>query len=125
MPVTSFSVDLLVRTPNQLRQISLDLAKDSKADGTVTWSLHFKLEERTKTIDPFALVVELDVEINPENHDKAEATAQHGLDDDQTSSALVAADTAKAFKNKKVSKRRAIADTQDVIASRNPNSPTV
>lgn len=123
MACTSFSVDLLVRTQSQLRQITFDLAKDCKTDGTVAWSLHFKLEERAKTTDPFGLLVDLKVDIHPSHNDRAEATARHGLDDDQTSAALVAGDTAKAFSKKKVSEKRAKADAAAVVSSRNPKSP--
>lgn len=118
MGCTSFSVDLLVVTPNQLRKIDIDLAKDCKDDGSVVWTMTFSLQERKKTTDPYADVVKLSVVIKPALHDKAEATAKKGLDQGQASSAMAAADSAKLFQAGEISKRRAQSDAQDVIASR-------
>ena len=118
MGCTAFSVDLLVVTPDQLRKISLLLSKACNDDGSVVWTMNFGLQERQKTTDPFADLVKLAVVIKPALHDKAEATAQKGLDSGQTSAALVAADSAKLFAQGTVSKRRAQSDAQDVIATR-------
>lgn len=118
MGCTAFSVDLLVVTPDQLRKITLLLSKACNDDGSVVWTMNFGLQERKKTTDQFADMVKLAVIIKPALHDKAEATAKKGLDSDQTSAALVAADTAKLFDQGAVSKRRAQNDAQDVIASR-------
>lgn len=118
MGCTSFSVDLLVVTPNQLRKVDIDLAKNCNDDGSATWTMTFSLQERKKTTDPYADVVKLSVNIKPALNDKAEATAKKGLDQGQTSSALAAADTAKLFQAGEVSKRRAQSDAQGVIASR-------
>lgn len=123
MSCTSFSVDLLVVTPDQLRKITLLLSKDCKDDGSVVWTMNFGLQERQKTTDPFADLVKLAVVIKPALQDKAEATAKKGLDQGQTSAAIVAADTAKLFKQGKVSKRRAQSDAQDIVASRSASSP--
>ena len=119
MACTSFSVDLLIVTPNQLRKINIKLAKDCKDDGSVVWTMTFGLQERKKTTDPFADVVKLDVVIKPALHDKAEATAKKGLDQGQTSAALNAGDTAKLFSTGEVSKKRAQSDAENVVASRN------
>jgi hypothetical protein len=118
MGCTSFSVDLLVVTPDQLRKITLDLAKDCKNDGSVVWTLSFGLQERKKTTDPFADVVKLDVTIKPALNDKAEATATQGLDQPQSSAAMTAADSAKLFKQGKISKKSAQASAAKVIAVR-------
>ncbi|MDT5061557.1 MAG: hypothetical protein QOH63_2016 [Acidobacteriota bacterium] len=115
---TSFSVDLLVVTPDQKRKIDFKLSKDFKDDGSVLWTMVFSLQERAKTTDAFADVVQLTVTIKPANHKKAEATANNGLDDAQTSAALDAADTAKAFTAGEVSKATAQADARRVIAVR-------
>lgn len=123
MACTSFSVDLLVVTPNNLRKIGITLIKKCNSDGTVDWTMAFGLEERAKTTDPFNPVVTLKVTLHQELHDKAETTAKHGLDGDQTRAAFAASDTAKLFNQKKVSKKRAEADAQGVVAVRNPGSP--
>ncbi|HWN99808.1 MAG TPA: hypothetical protein VNS63_11110 [Blastocatellia bacterium] len=124
MSCTSFSVDLLVVTPDQLRKIDLMLAKACNDDGSVVWTMNFGLQERQNTTVPFADLVKLAVVLKPALHDKAEATALKGLDAGQTSAAFVAGDTASLFKQGQVSKRRAQSDAQDVIASRSNNSPT-
>ncbi len=123
MACTSFSVDLLVVTPNQLRKINLTLIKKCNPGDTVDWTMVFDLEERAKTTDPFQPLVTLKVTIHQDFHDKAEATAKHGLDGDQARASFAASDTAKLFKQKKVSKKRTDADAQNVIAARNPGSP--
>jgi hypothetical protein len=118
MPGTSFSVDLLIVTPNQLRKIDFSLAKDSKTDGSVEWTLEFALNERKKTTDPFVEIVKLKVKVKPEHNDKAEATAKQGLDEAQTGAALAAADSAKMLSEGKISKATAQADARRVIAVR-------
>jgi hypothetical protein len=118
MPGTSFSVDLLVVTPNQLRKINFKLSKDSKTDGSEEWTLEFGLNERKKTTDQFADVVKLTVKIKPAHNDKAESTAKKGLDDAQTSAAIAAGDSAKLFSEGKISKTTAQADARRVIAVR-------
>jgi hypothetical protein len=118
MPGTSFSVDLLITTPNQLRKIDFGLSKASKSDGSVEWTLDFTLNERKKTSDAFVEIVKLNVKVTPANNNKAEATAKKGLDNAQTSAALAAADSAKLFKAGKISKATAQADARRVIAVR-------
>lgn len=115
MGCTSFSVDLLVVTTDQLRKITLDLSKECKDDGSVVWTLDFGLQERKKTTDPFADVVKLTVVIKPALHDKAEATAQNGLDSGQASQSLVAGNKAKLFKQGKISKKAAQDSAQKII----------
>ena len=118
MPGTSFSVDLLIVTPNQLRKINFKLSKDSKSDGSEEWTLEFGLNERKKTTDQFADVVKLTVKIKPAHNDKAAATAKNGLDDAQTSAAIAAGDSAKLFSDGKISKATAQADARRVIGVR-------
>jgi hypothetical protein len=115
---TSFSVDLLVVTSDQLRKINIKLSKDFNDKGDVVWTMDFGLQERAKTTDAFHDVVKLNVTIKPAHHDKAAATADKGLDDAQTSAAFVAADTAKAFSKGKVSKPTAQGDARRVVAVR-------
>ena len=118
MPGTSFSVDLLLVTNNQLRKIDFQLSKDINTDGSVLWTLQFGLSERKQTTDQFADVVALTVKVKPALNDKAEATAKNGLDDAQTSAAFAAADSAKLFSQGQVSKATAQADARRVIAVR-------
>src|SRR5688572_9842120 len=118
MPGTSFSVDLLIVTPNQLRKIDFNLSKDFLTDGSVQWTLGFGLSERKQTTDQFAQIVLLTVKVKPAQNDKAEATAKQGLDDAQTSAALAAADSAKLFSQGQISKATAQADARRVIAVR-------
>jgi len=74
----------------------------------------------------FADVVTLNVDIQVEHHAKAEATAKKGLDDTQTSKALIAANTAKANKEGKVSIKRAKADAQALFRrAARPKPPPV
>jgi hypothetical protein len=118
MPGTSFSVELLVVTPNQLRKIDFKLSKAFKTDDSVEWTLEFVLNERKKTTDPFVEMVKLNVKVNPAQHAKAEETAKKGLDDAQTAAAIAASDTAKLFTEGKVSKATAQADARRVVAVR-------
>lgn len=87
------------------------------------WKLHFDLQEGSDASQDFLSLVELDVDINDENHPLAKATAQHGLDD-QRSQVEVAGDTAKAALDGSATKDEAEQDAQSVIAVRNPASPT-
>src|SRR5437879_4818811 len=98
MGCTPISVSLEVN-PSDLRKIIFNLDKLCNDDGTAEWKLHFDLQERSDKGQEFRSLVKLDVDINKENHQFAEATAKHGLDEDQRSQADVAADTAKALKD--------------------------
>ena len=118
MAGTSFSVDLLVVTPDQLRKINFKLSKAFKTDGSVDWTLEFGLQERKKTTESFQDLVKLTVKINPALHQKAEATAKKGLDEAQTSAAFAAADSAKLLSEGEISKATANADARRVIAVR-------
>ena len=118
MSDTSFSVDLLIVTPNQLRKITFKLSKEVKTTGEVKWTMAFGLHERKDTTKDFKEVVVLTINISKPLHAKTEATALKGLDEAQSSAAIVAADTAKAFAKKKVSKLTANASARNVIAVR-------
>lgn len=118
MAGTSFSVDLLVVTPDQLRKINITLSKDFKDDGSVLWLMIFGLQERKKTTDDFADIIKLTVKINPAHNDKADATAKKGLDEAQTSAAYAAAESAKLAATGEISKQTANADAKRVIAVR-------
>ena len=81
--IVSISVDLGVTTPDNLRHIEFGLEKDTGDDDTVTWTIHFKFQERDSTSDTFVDVVTLDVTVKEKNHPAAEATAKEGLTDPQ------------------------------------------
>ncbi len=118
MAITSFSVDLLVVTPNQLRKINIKLSKDAKDDGSVDWTMDFGLEERAKTTEDFHDVVKLSVKLKQVHHDKADQTAKKGLDSTQTSQAFIAGDAAKLANEGEISKQSAQAEVRRVIAVR-------
>jgi hypothetical protein len=81
--IVSISVDLGVTTPDNLRHIDFGLDKDTGDEDTVTWTIHFKFQERESTRDSFIDVVTLDVVVKVKNHSVAEATAKDGLTDPQ------------------------------------------
>lgn len=118
MPIPSFSVDLLVVTPDQLRKINIKLTKDTKNDGSVDWTMDFGLEERAKTTEPFHDVVKLSVKLKKTQHEKAEATAKKGLDSGQTSQTSIAADAAKLAEEGEIPIQSAQAEVRRVISVR-------
>lgn len=81
--IVSISVELGVTTPDNLRHIEFDLEKDTADDGTVSWTIDFKLQERSSTADNFVDVVSLTIKVKTKNNDAAEATAKEGLNDAQ------------------------------------------
>jgi len=119
---TPVSVSLEVN-PSDLRKIIFDLDKLCNDDGTVEWKLHFDLQERKEASEAFLSLVKLDVDINHENHQLAEATAKHGLDEDQRAQADVAADAAKALQEGTATQAEAEEQAQGVVSARNPASP--
>ena len=110
MPCKPLSVSLEV-DPNPQQKIVFGLDKTCNNFDEAKWKLHFELQEG----NPLATVVKLDVEIDPENHPQAEATAAHGLDDNQRGAARIAAATAKDPLATDDDKKQA---AQDVIAAR-------
>jgi len=122
MGCTPISVSLEVN-PSKLRKIIFDLDKICNDNNTVEWKLHFDLQERDTPNEDFLSLVKLDVDINKENHQLAEATAQHGLDEDQRSQADIAADTAKATLDGTATQDEAKQAAQDVVSARNSASP--
>ena len=110
MPCRPLSVDLEV-DPSDEQKIVFGLAKTCNEFDEATWKLNFELQEG----NPLHTVVKLDVEIDPENHPQAEATAKSGLDENQRGAAKVAAATAKDPTASDDDKKAAV---QDVIAVR-------
>ncbi len=118
MPITSFSFDLLVVTPDQLRKINIRLIKDVLDNGSVDWRIDFGLEERAKTSEPFHDVIKLTVKLKQVHHDKAAQTADKGLDSRQTSQSFIAGDAAKLASEGEISTQSAQAEVRKVIAVR-------
>ena len=78
--ITNIKVDLAVNTKDDLRRIVFGLEKVTDDDGLPTWTIHFKLFQRTdKTTDFGEPRVSLDVVVDKELHNKANATATTGL----------------------------------------------
>jgi len=100
--VIAIKVNFELNTPNGLRRVVFGLEKDTKQkEKVVVWLIHFQLFERTKTSDPFGdPIVKLDVEVDKELFDKAEATSKKkALSAGQTAHVLgPAANDAKAAK---------------------------
>jgi len=116
------SVTFTIVTPDQLRQIIFNLKKSSdSADDS--WSISFELDERKDPDKAFKLVAKLDVAVDHNDNAKALSTSKHGMDSDQHSAALNAADTVKAAKADPDLKEDAKEDTKAVIAARNSASP--
>ncbi len=91
MPCRPMHVDLEV-DPSDTEKILLTLDKTCDANDQATWKMSFELQEG----NPLATVVKLAVEIDPENHPQAEATAAaNGLDNTQQGQAKIAATIAK------------------------------
>ena len=73
--------------PSTTQKILLSLDKTCDANDQATWKMSFELQEG----NPLATVVKLSVEIDPENHPQAEATAtSKGLDQNQQGQAKIA-----------------------------------
>jgi hypothetical protein len=110
MPCRPMSVSLEV-DPSATQKIVFGLDKTCDAFDEASWKLNFELQEGS----PLATVIKLDVEIDPENHPQAEATAANGLDENQRGAAKVAAAIAKDKTATLEDKKQA---AQDVIAAR-------
>lgn len=81
--IVSISVELGVTTPDNLRHIAFNLAKDTADDGTISWEIDFKFQERSSTSEDFIEIVTLTVKVKEKNNAAAEATARDGLNDAQ------------------------------------------
>jgi hypothetical protein len=100
LQIVSISVELGVTTPDNLRHIAFDLAKDTGDDRTVSWTIDSKLQERASATDAFIDIVTLTVKVKSKNNPAAEATASEGLSDAQATHlqgpAIIAAQQIKA-----------------------------
>lgn len=116
MPCRPVHVDLEV-DPSPTQKILISLDKTCDANDEATWKMSFELQEG----NPLATVVKLNVEIDPENHPQAEATATaKGLDSDQQGQAKIAASIAKDLTMSDDDKKDA---AQQVIAVRQLPAP--
>lgn len=96
--VIGIKVHFVLNTLDGLRRVIFGLEKDTQ--GTeIKWIINFQLFERqNKTVDFGDAIVDVDVEVDTDLHDKAEATAhQNSLTPPQSAHAVgPAADDAKA-----------------------------
>jgi hypothetical protein len=121
---THLFVRFKVITPDQLRQIVFTLEKDQDAQNN-SWNITFELDERTDATKQFNLVIQLAVEVDHNDDDKAMSTFKNGLDSDQHAQALVAGQTAKDASTgaNGTTQDDAKADAGGVVSARNANSP--
>ena len=119
---THISVTFTIVTPDQKRKVIFTLVKLSDKNND-SWSVMFELDERADASKPFQLVIQLQVDVDHNDAPKAAATAKHGLDGDQQSQALAAADTAKDVKTGDANKDDLQADTKAIVSSRSDASP--
>ena len=78
--ITNIKVDLVVNTKDELRRIVFGLEKVTDDDGLPTWTIHFKLFQRSAKAAAFGQPrVSLDVVVDKELNGKADATAKTGL----------------------------------------------
>jgi hypothetical protein len=120
MPCRPIHVNLEV-DPSNTEKIVVSLDKTCDANDEATWKMSFELQEG----NPLATVVKLDVEIDPENHPQAEATANaNGLDNNQQGQAKIAAVIAKdptvSGDDKKDAAQQVIAVKQVQVAAAAP-----
>src|SRR5882724_902017 len=97
--------------PSTTQKILLTLDKTCNANEQATWKMSFEL----RAGNLFTTVVKLDVEIDPENHPQAEATAATGLDISQAAQVKIATEIAEDPTSTDDEKRDA---AQQIIAVR-------
>ena len=114
---THITVTFKIVTPDQLRKITFTLSRmvDASHD---SWSVMFELDERTDPAADFNLVIQLQVDVDHDDNDKAAATAQEGLDSDQHAQALIASDVAKAAQKGEATVDQAKEEAAGIISAR-------
>jgi len=119
---THISVTFKIVTPDQLRKIIFTLTRmsDSASD---SWTVMFELGERADPANDFQMVIQLQVDVDHKDEAKAAATATHGLDADQHTKALLAADIAKEVKTGDAKIAEAREQVIAIVAARNASSP--
>jgi len=114
---THISVTFKIVTPDQRRRITFTLSRMSD-DTQDSWSVMFELDERTDPNKDFMMVIQLQVDVDHNDADKAAATAKDGLDSNQHAQALVAGDTAKDAKKGNATLDDAKEDAAAIITAR-------
>jgi hypothetical protein len=122
MPCEDLSVDLQLDPPSGDCEVDLTLNKICNHDDTAEWKLHFEFEQKDATgnLQP---VVKLDVDINHEDSDTAQSTANNGMDANQRAQADVANQTALLKAKGQATDDDVKDQTSQIIPSRDPNSP--
>jgi len=107
-------VQFTILTPDQLKQISFGLNKDT-GDGTVTWKITFSLSTREKKTDEFTKVIDAAVDADLKDAPLAEETANKGLNKPQsdhlTLNVATTAERVKSGKLKQATLDRAVKAT--------------
>lgn len=120
--IKSISVDIEVLTKDRLRKVVFGLDKTTSDAGEPTWTINFELFERAKKDEEFGdAIVSLDaVVVKKANVQQAEETATAGgLTKPQADHALgPGAVDAKRFKEGKISREKAEATVQRILAKR-------
>lgn len=122
MACEPISIALQVDPPAENTEISFQLDKICNADDSVEWKLHFELDQKAAD-GSLAPIIKLDIDINHEDAATAQATANHGLDDNQRAQADIAAQTALAVQSGAATETDAQTAAAQVIPARDPNSP--
>ena len=115
--VIGIKVHFVLNTLDGLRRVIFGLEKNTQ--GTqIKWTINFQLFERAKKTDDFGdAIVDIDVEVDTDLNDKAEATAhQNSLTPPQSAHAVgPAADDAKAAKAGTIDQSDANDTIQDTL----------
>jgi hypothetical protein len=115
--VIGIKVHFVLNTLDGLRRVIFGLEKDTQ--GTeIKWIINFQLFERQSKTDDFGdAIVDVDVEVDTDLHDKAEATAhQNSLTPPQSAHAVgPAADDAKAAQSGTIDQSDADDTIQDTL----------
>jgi len=121
-PCEPLSIDLEVDPPSGDTDIVFRLDKICNADDTVGWTLHIELQEKAAdgTMKP---VVNLDIDINDQDHPAAAATAKNGLDAPQRAQADVTGQVASQVSSNNATQDDVQQEAAGVIPARSPDSP--
>jgi hypothetical protein len=94
--IVGIHVKFTLNTPEGLRRVTFELRKTVEND-IEKWTIGFQLFERARKTDPFGdPLVDLNVDVDVDKNDEAEAMADDGMNKKQARFALgKAADTAK------------------------------
>jgi hypothetical protein len=118
--IVSVHVIVDVMSKDGLRKFSFGLDKNTGKNGEEDWAIHFDLFERAKRADDFdEAVVHVDLDIKAKNFEKAQITADKGLNAAQAEAALVdVAAVADRVKAGKATEARLAKAVEGVIEAR-------